>query len=158
MKHFIVFLLIVFPFCLKAQQLTEHTVASGETIQSIANKYNISVADLKGVNPGLNDYMIAGMVLKLPTNAISKGEGNSLVELVDDLKDVIYMKDGSELVAKISNIGTDSVFFEQYDTDELFSIPITRITSISFENGAVKDFTEPKPKNTKKTITTKRRK
>lgn len=156
--RFIVFLLLFLPFSLKAQQLNEHTVVSGETIHSIAKKYGITSSELKQVNSGLDDYVVAGMVLKIPSDIKKNMEAELIWGLADDLKDVIYMKDGSELVAKISSISTDSIFFEQYNTDDLFSIPILKVTSVTFEDGSIKSFPELKPKAVKKPTTIKKRK
>jgi LysM repeat protein len=46
----------------------QHVVIGGETMQSIAKKYDITVAQLKSVNPGLV-MIIRGQRLRLPTNA-----------------------------------------------------------------------------------------
>ncbi|MBN2615519.1 MAG: LysM peptidoglycan-binding domain-containing protein [Bacteroidales bacterium] len=46
----------------------QHVVIPGETMQSIASKYDITVAQLKSVNPGLVMIM-QGQRLRLPTNA-----------------------------------------------------------------------------------------
>lgn len=91
------------------------------------------------MNSGLDDYVFAGMVLKIPSK-----QGNIIDNAViplDDLKDIIYLKDGSELVAKILSIETNEVKFEQYDTDDPFTISKNDISSIRFEDGRVSDFT-----------------
>jgi len=152
MKHLFFFVLFfALPLYTKAQSLNEHTVSTGETLQAIASKYGVSISELRNVNSGLDDYVFAGMVLKIP----SKGSGANDVAVIplDDLKDVIYLKDGSELVAKILSIKANEVKFEQYDTDDPFTILKNEITSIKFENGRVSDFTV---KQKKKTTTTKK--
>lgn len=158
MKHLTLFFLVwALSFCAKAQSLSEHTVSTGETLQAIASKYGVSVSELREANSGLDDYVFAGMVLKIPS------KGNSAKDIVmeplDDLKDVIYLKDGSELVAKILNVGTNEVQFEQYDTDDPFTIPKNEIKSIKFADGRVSDFTVQQKRRTtttRKTSTTKR--
>jgi len=154
MKRIFLSLLAMIPISatLCAQEIKEHTVANGETLQSIASKYNVTIGQLKSSNSGLDDYVFAGMVLKIPT--IKESVSSKEVIPVDDLKDIIYLKDGSELVAKILTIETDVVKFEQYDTDEPFSISKEKILSITFEDGRVTDFTTPK----KKVTTSKKRK
>ncbi len=117
----------------------EHTVATGETLSDIATKYGVSITDLKSINTGLDDYVFAGMVLKIPSQAEPKG-GKTTIVPVDDLKDVIYLKDGSELVAKVVKIETAIVQFEQYDTDDLFSINKELISYILFEDGRKTNF------------------
>ncbi|MBN2638196.1 MAG: LysM peptidoglycan-binding domain-containing protein [Bacteroidales bacterium] len=46
----------------------QHVVIPGETMQSIAKKYDITVSELKSVNPGLV-MILQGQRLRLPTNA-----------------------------------------------------------------------------------------
>lgn len=117
MKHFILFVLVlILPLYAKAQSVSEHTVSTGETLQTIASKYGVSISELRNMNSGLDDYVFAGMVLKIPSKQ-SNTIDNAVIHL-DDLKDIIYLKDGSELVAKILSIETNEVKFEQYDTDD----------------------------------------
>lgn len=143
-RFFILLLLLVVPFSLMAQEVKEHTVVGGETIQSIIAKYNITESDLRSANPGLNDYIFAGMTLKIP----AANKSNELS--IDDLKDVIYLKDGSELVAKILTIEQDAVKFEQYDTDEPFFLSKDKVSSIAYENGETIDFNIPQIKTPNK--------
>lgn len=155
MKYlFILAVVMSFVTSLSAQTINEHTVVTGETLQSIATKYGVTVTELKAANTGLDEYVFAGMVLKLP----SKTEGNEQVILpIDNLKDIIYLKDGSELVAKVLSVETTEIKFEQYDTDEPFTIFKSDVTSIRFEDGRVSDFTvQPKKSTTTKKKTTKR--
>lgn len=140
MKHLTLFFIVsILPFYTKAQSVSEHTVSTGETLQAIASKYGVSISELRNMNSGLDDYVFAGMVLKIPSK-----QGNIIDNAViplDDLKDIIYLKDGSELVAKILSIETNEVKFEQYDTDDPFTISKNDISSIRFEDGRVSDFT-----------------
>lgn len=46
---------------------TEHKVQAGETLQSIASRYNVSVEAIKAVNPKASKYVYAGMVLTIPS-------------------------------------------------------------------------------------------
>lgn len=152
MKHLILFVLVLtLPFYTKAQTVSEHTVSNGETLQSIATKYGVSITELRNVNSGLDDYVFTGMVLKIPSKG---GSTNDIAVLpLDDLKDIIYLKDGSELIAKILSVETNDVTFEQYDTDDPFTISKNEILSIRFEDGRVSDFTVQQKK---KTTTTKK--
>ncbi len=159
MKHFIILLLAF--LCIgsaSAQAVAEHTVKAGETLQTIASRYGISVAELKAANTGLDEYVFAGMVLKLPVKLAKPVEASGQIILpVDDLKDVIYLKDGSELVAKILSIEADVIKFEQYDTDEPFTIQMSDVISIKFEDGRVLDHTvQPKKGTSTRRTTTKR--
>lgn len=152
MRLFVLFFLTYFfPFAMFGQQIREHTVANGEKIESIASHYGLSVKDLKEANPGLDDYIFSGMVLKIPLP--SQNAFNSSTTETDELSDVIYIKDGSELVAKILNVGTNEIVFEQYDTNEPFSISKSEVVSIKFGNEST-SMSPPK----KGQRTTKRRK
>lgn len=57
-----------------------HVTMQGETMKSIANKYKISVAELKAVNPGVT-YLVRGMQLRLPVNAKVPGYHPSKAQL-----------------------------------------------------------------------------
>lgn len=147
MKYLVLFVLFfALPFCSWAQTLCEHTVSTGETLQSIGSKYGVSISELRNANPGLDDYLLAGMVLKLPSKRINSNDG-SVIPL-GDLKDIIYLKDGSELVAKIISVEINEVKFEQYDTDDTFTIAKNEIASIKFEDGRVSDFSVQQKKKT----------
>lgn len=130
---------------LNAQNTTEHAVKNGETLQSIAKLYKITVDDLKKENPGLDEYVFAGMMLKLPTKRDSQQKESLVAD--DDLKDVIYLKDNSELVVKIKNVDANAVTFEQYDTNDLFSLKKELILSITYEDGRTVTFNTASTKN-----------
>ena len=130
------------------QQIKEHTVASGENLQTIAKLYGISVEELKSANSGLDDYVFVGMVLKLPSK--SNPPKNIIFSADDALKDVIYLNDGSELVSKIINTDNSVVTFEQYDSDEPFSISKAVISKIVFEDGKIEDYSKPKSTTSKR--------
>ena len=157
-KYVILTLLLVVSSSIKAQQIIEYTVSAGETLKSIADKYGITESELKSANSGLGNYLLPGMILKISSSkVVQEVEERSFLDLKNDLRDVIFLKDGSELVSKISSISADSIFFEQYDTDELFSIPIPIVISITFEDGSTKSFPELRPKKAKRTSTTIKR-
>lgn len=48
---------------------TEHKVKAGETLQSIASQYNVTVDALKSANPKAAKYVYAGMTLVIPSSA-----------------------------------------------------------------------------------------
>ena len=62
-------LIIVFLLCATssiAQQKIRHTVQEGETIESIAKKYNITVVNLKEANPDIDMFFYTGLKLNIP--------------------------------------------------------------------------------------------
>lgn len=75
MTHRIVllcFLAIVSIRCF-AQQVTRHIVKKGETVESIASKYKVSVADIRAGNPEVSYDFHVGMVLNILTNQTGSG-------------------------------------------------------------------------------------
>lgn len=62
-------------------------------------------------------------------------------------KDIIYFKDGSELVVNIKTLRDNSITFEQYDNKDLFAIDTSEVKMVKLKNGTVKDFTKTKASN-----------
>lgn len=58
--------------------LVLHKVASGETLFSIARRYQASVAAIKNENPGLGDALRPGGIVKVPYNAAKAPAKNSI--------------------------------------------------------------------------------
>ena len=52
-----------------AQQVT-HTIQRAETLESIAQKYNVTVEALKQANPDVQEYVYIGMKLVIPAQAV----------------------------------------------------------------------------------------
>ncbi len=61
-----------------AQTSVTHTIQRGETIESVANKYGISVTDLQQANPDTKEYLYVGMKLTIP--AASAGNNTTVVQ------------------------------------------------------------------------------
>lgn len=49
-----------------AQTMQKHTVQRGETLESVAQKYGVTVAAMKEANPNIGEYFYVGMVLNVP--------------------------------------------------------------------------------------------
>lgn len=62
-KLFLLTALLVWSMAVMAQV---HTVQKGETLQSIAQKYNTTVANLVAVNPGVDQLFYVGLKLNIP--------------------------------------------------------------------------------------------
>ena len=50
-------------------QVVTHVVQRGETIESIAKQYNVTVADINKANPNAEGVVYVGMKLNVPTNS-----------------------------------------------------------------------------------------
>lgn len=49
----------------------KHTVQRGENLQSIADKYNVSVDQLVKANPGCDNLFYVGLILNIPESAVT---------------------------------------------------------------------------------------
>lgn len=58
--------------------VVNHTVKSGETLYSIARKYNLSVDEIKLSNPQLNGALKSGQILKIPATRVLENNESSL--------------------------------------------------------------------------------
>ena len=65
-KFFLSFALMLASLSMSAQTSLFHTIQRGETIESVAKKYGISVSDLQQANPSTKDYFYVGMKLVIP--------------------------------------------------------------------------------------------
>lgn len=63
---FLGFYLFSFSCSVFAQEYKSHIIAKGETVESIATKYNVSKSDLFEANPALENYSYAGMKVRIP--------------------------------------------------------------------------------------------
>ena len=70
MKNFLSILLIVFTIGLSAQNYIEHTVKSGETIESIAKEYLVTPFDIYALNPDAKRKFQPNTVLIIPNSKI----------------------------------------------------------------------------------------
>ena len=63
-----VFLCTVCMFTMAQSQTVTHIVKRGETIESIAEFYKVSVEDINKTNPNADGIVYVGMKLVIPTN------------------------------------------------------------------------------------------
>lgn len=61
----------------KKQTASQHSVASGENLTTIAKKHGVSVEDLKKANPGKGDKIKPGEKLTIPSKSTAKSSGKS---------------------------------------------------------------------------------
>lgn len=53
-----------------------HKVRAGETMASIAQQYNLTVAEIEAANPAAKRYVYSGMVLTIPQHSVSTASDN----------------------------------------------------------------------------------
>lgn len=71
---FSVLLCTVCAFAMAQSQIVTHVVQRGETIESIAEYYKVSVADINKANPNADGIIYVGMKLNIPTSTSPKNE------------------------------------------------------------------------------------
>ena len=74
MKKILVCLFMLLPFMSIMAQQVAHTVQRGETLESIAKKYNVSVYALTQSNPDAKDLFYVGMKLVIPNSKATRKE------------------------------------------------------------------------------------
>ena len=88
-----------------------YQVKSGDTIYSIANKYNLSVNELKSLNNLFNDNLSVGQLLKVPSvlslvNSYVVEKGDTLYSIAKKFDiSVNKLKEFNELSTNLLNIG-----------------------------------------------------
>lgn len=83
--------LLLMTLNVSAQTSVTHTIQRGETIESVANKYGISVTDLQQANPDTKEYFYAGMKLTIP--AASAGNNTTVVQQQNVPSQAVNQKD-----------------------------------------------------------------
>ena len=58
-------------FCMAQSQTVTHVVQRGETLESIAEYYKVSVEDINKANPNADGIIYVGMKLVVPVGATS---------------------------------------------------------------------------------------
>lgn len=124
----------------------EYVVKKGDTLYGIANKYNVSVDNLKSYNNLSTDSLSIGQIIKIPDNKVNSNEyvvksGDSLYSIsrkygvnVDDLMSVNNLKStvlSVGQVLKIPNSGeVTNVIYTVKKGDSLWSIAKNNKTTV----------------------------
>ena len=59
-----------------AQSTKEHVIERGETIETIADKYGVTIDDITNANPEIKDMFFAGMVIRIPESTSDTSSDN----------------------------------------------------------------------------------
>ena len=124
----------------------EYVVKKGDTLYGIANKYNVSVDNLKSYNNLSTDSLSIGQIIKIPDNKVNSNEyvvksGDSLYSIsrkygvsVDELMSVNNLKStvlSVGQVLKIPNSGeVTNVIYTVKKGDSLWSIAKNNKTTV----------------------------
>lgn len=85
MRKLLLTLISLFSFAIAIAQQVTHTIQRGETLESIAKKYNVSVNALKRANPDAEELTYVGMKLVIPKDGITPKETVTNKENNDDV-------------------------------------------------------------------------
>lgn len=70
-KLFFFIILLSASLTISAQTSRNHTIQRGETLESIAQAYGVTVTDIRNANPNANNYFYVGMILVIPERTAS---------------------------------------------------------------------------------------
>lgn len=109
----------------EAFQQKAHTVSKGETMYSIAQKYNITIVELYAANPQVKDGISIGEVLDIPLNVNSSPYANKFSTYTVKPKETLYS------IAKEQGVKVDDIIEAnpQLKTDPLANGQIILIPS-----------------------------
>ena len=124
----------------------EYVVKKGDTLYGIANKYNVSVDNLKSYNNLSTDSLSIGQIIKIPDNKVSSNEyvvksGDSLYSIsrkygvsVDELMSVNNLKSTVLSIGQVLKIPNNSevtnVIYTVKKVDSLWSIAKDNKTTV----------------------------
>lgn len=130
----ITILLLFSCFAVNGQNV--HTVKRGETLESIASFYHVTIDDLKRSNDN-TEMLFPGLLLTIPQNKnvpiqIEKEEAPQL--------DKVEMKDGSYIVCQVVSVRKTTILIKQEDIEGNISIPIKDVIEVFYANGNKKKY------------------
>ena len=96
-------------------ELDEYIVKKGDTLYSIANKYNTSVDNLKSINKQITDALSIGQIIKIPNNITNDNDSNSYIVNKGDTLYGIASKYGTTVdnLIAINNLTSPSLSIGQ---------------------------------------------
>ncbi len=84
MKRLILCVMVVFSITMMAQEVKTHTIQRGETIESIAAKYQVSVGAIKKANPYAGEVYYVGMKLNIPAATVTQTAPSAVSKTVSE--------------------------------------------------------------------------
>lgn len=66
-----------------AQDYVSHKIAKGETLYSIAEKYGVTVDDIKKANPKVGNYFYAGLTIQIPNKGTTNVQHENKTSLLN---------------------------------------------------------------------------
>ena len=99
-----------------AQTTQTHTVQRGETIESVAQKYGITVDELKAANPNASNLFFVGMKLNIPASA-SQSVSEQVMPVKEEVNSKIENKE-QDVERPIYTTTPNNVSFVSSDTEK----------------------------------------
>ena len=137
MQRFIATISLMF-LCLVVYGQKVHTVKQGETLESIASIYHITIDDLKRSNDN-TEMLFPGLLLTIPQNMNVSQPIQIGLEDTPQL-DKVEMKDGSYIVCQVVSVKKATILIKQEEIEGNISIPIKDVIEILYENRKKRKF------------------
>lgn len=137
MQRFIATISLMF-LCLVVYGQKVHTVKQGETLESIASIYHITIDDLKRSNDN-TEMLFPGLLLTIPQNMNVSQPIQIGLEDTPQL-DKVEMKDGSYIVCQVVSVKKATILIKQEEIEGNISIPIKDVIEILYANGKKRKF------------------
>lgn len=104
-----------------AQDYVSHKIAKGETLYSIAEKYGVTVDDIKKANPKVGNYFYAGLTIQIPNKKGAIKSNPTIVE--NKTSDVETNKVNTFVSNETTNVLNDeeeNVLYAGNDSEALY--------------------------------------
>lgn len=137
-----IFLLIVFSITSACAMWAQksHTVKQGETLQSIASEYQLTVDELKKANPNV-EMVFSGLILDIPKIPQAKKNNKTESTYQEAIPtDTIKIKDGSYILCKVIGLKQGILRFKQEGEDDIFTVLTKDVSIINYANGTKRRF------------------
>ena len=137
MRRLIVTISLVL-LCLVVYGQKVHTVKQGETLESIASLYHVTIDDLKRSNEN-TEMLFPGLLLTIPQD--KNGPQPIQIEQEETPQlDKVEMKDGSYIVCQVISIRKTTLLIKQEEIEGNISIPIKNVIEIFYAKGKKRKF------------------
>lgn len=137
MRRLIVTISLVL-LCLVVYGQKVHTVKQGETLESIASLYHVTIDDLKRSNEN-TEMLFPGLLLTIPQD--KNGPQPIQIEQEETPQlDKVEMKDGSYIVCQVISVRKTTLLIKQEEIEGNISIPIKDVIEIFYANGKKRKF------------------
>lgn len=115
-----------------------HIVKQGETMETIAQLYQISIEELKKQNESA-EILFPGLLLNIPQK-VSKRESAKQEISMSKTTDIVYMRDGSYILCKVVGVRKSLLSIRQDESKEDIKLPVKDVLEINYADGSKKKY------------------